>query len=370
LRESVWDASYPGHVALPSPPKPPERGTGSLTDFFARPVFAVEPEVFSWRDVILFTHRRGRWETVLQEITDGLACVDHAEGGDDAIIEETVDAAAAEFRYDRELITADETEAWLREQGLTAAEWYAGIRRGVLYEHFADRRSELRRAAPTSREELEREAQVELLCTGLGRALAESFAEHVAAAAAAGFLSAGPPADQLAGALPAGLTRTHVAARLALIDRILEGGEQFGAAVLTEDAIRREVRLHQMEWVRLECRTVTFSDSVSAREAALCLREDGLGIEEVAAQARREVVEVRLYVDDLDPGLQPLFLSAVPGEVIGPAPVRGGLGLWQIASKTMAAEEDPEIRERAGRRLVARARSNEANRRVQWRIRW
>lgn len=335
-----------------------------MTDFLAGSVFQVDHETFSWRDVVLFTHRTGRWADVLGVIEEGLAAIRRLAQEEDEALEERVEAAAAEFRYERELITAEETESWLRERGVTASEWLASVRRGVLREHFAEGLAEGRGTA--TREEIERAVRVDLCCTELGRRLAESCAGHAAAAAAVGRLTPGAESS-LSGPLPPCVDAAHARARLPLLDQMLQGVEQFRQAGITDEAIRREIQNHRMEWVRLECRTLAFPDLPQAREAALCLREDGLGIDEVADNAHLRAEEVRFYVDDLDPGLQASFVSAKPGDVIGPSAMNASHTLFQVLSKTMPGEQDPEVRDRAAERLFARALVNESQRRVHWR---
>ena len=341
-----------------------------MHQFFAKPLFRVEPETFSWRDVILFAHLTGRWEPVVRGIEEGLACVRHTRSLEDESLEEAVDAAAAEFRYDRELITAAETEAWLGERGLTPVEWLGSVRRGVLRTHFAELLPDLSESFRASRQDIERAARVDLLCTGLGRELAEAFAEHAAAAAEVGSQARAAPAATLPEPLLAGLDPAHVGERLALIEQIIHGVEQFRLTHITDDALVREVRKHQMDWVRLDCESVAFPDLPQAREAALCIREDGLSITEVAASAHLEVVAAQVYVDDIEASLRPLFLSAIPGDVIGPAVGEEGATVFHVLSKRMPAESDPALRERAAGRLLARALEIESRRRVQWLIGW
>lgn len=340
-----------------------------MTEFFARPVFRVENESFTWRDVLLFTHRQGRWVPLLEGITDGMAAARHAETeADDDELDDLVETAAAEFRYDRELITAEETEAWLSERGVTASEWMECIRRQVLRTRYAERLPELRQTWSPSRAELEDAVRVELSCTSLGQRLAEACAEQAAAAAAVGALNEAPAPPALPGPLPAGLDHEYTHRRLPLVEAITQGVERFRRLTVTDEAMAREVRQHKMEWVRLECRTVTFPDLVQAREAAMCMREDGLDLVEVAASAHRDVAETRLYVDDLDQGLQPLLLSAMPGDVIGPTLVGESHTLFCVLSKTLPAESDPELRARAADRLLARALAKAGREGTQWLI--
>ncbi len=341
-----------------------------MDDFFAGPVFQVDHETFSWRDVVLFTHRLDRWEPLLRDMDAGLTAVRLFGRDEDEALEARAEAAAAEFRYDRDLITAEETEAWLRERGTTAAEWLAGIRRAVFREHYAGRLVGLGRAGTSPRRELVQAIRVELLCTGLGRELAEVCAEYAAAAAAVGCLVPGAAPVGLPDSLPPGLEASHALTRLPLLDQIREGADRFRQAVMTDEALGREMQLHKMEWVRLECRTLTFPDLPAAREAVLCIREDGIDIDEVAANAGLEAADARFYVDDMEPSAQASFVSAMMGDLIGPSATETGYTLFHVLSKAIPEDSDPEIRERAAGRLFARALANEAQRRVRWTAGW
>jgi hypothetical protein len=341
-----------------------------MTDFFARPVFRVENELFSWRDVVLFSHRVGTWASVLEGIEEAIACVHHAQTTEDEGLEDAVETAAAEFRYDRELITAEETETWLAERGVTAADWLASMRREVLRARLRDQLPGPIQSRPAPRTEIERAVRVDLSCTRLGQQLAEVCAEQAAAASAVGLPRDSRAPVVLPSPLPSGLNPEHIRERMPIIEWILQGVEEFRRLTISDEAVGREVRQHKMEWVRLECRTVAFPDLVQAREAALCVREDGLDLTEVAQSARRDVAETRFYVDDLDQGLQPLLLSAMPGDVIGPTLIDGTHTLFHVLSKTLPAESDPELRVRAAERLLVRALASAGRERVHWLIGW
>jgi hypothetical protein len=139
--------------------------------------------------------------------------------------------------------------------------------------------------------------------------------------------------------------------------------------VATPELIRRELELGRLEWIRLECRVIQFETEPLAREAALCLREDGLAIEDVAADAHAPVQEMRFYLGELDPEVQPRLLAAVPGELVGPVPFDQGHALFLVVDKTLPTEADPELRQRVENRAVARVVADQVNRRVRWRDR-
>ncbi len=341
-----------------------------MADFFARPLFQVDQETFSWRDVVLISHLEGRWDRILTDLARGVALARAQEDDEDEELEEAVEEAAAEFRYERELLTAEEIESWLAARGVTPAEWLESIRRSLLRARSAPEDDPVQSSGGVTRGELEAAVRIDLACTALGPRLAERAAQLMAAGVAAGGevgerVALPPPKP-----LPAGLEESHLRSRQPLLERLVRASERFRQGCLVEEALQREIRLHQMDWVRLGCVTVEFDDLDQAREAALCLREDQLSMEAVAASAHLEAVDARFYVDDLDPVLQPLFLSAIPGDVIGPAPVGTRHALFQVTSKTMPGVSDPEVRARAADRLVTKYLATEAQRRVQWLVSW
>lgn len=343
-----------------------------MGDFFTGPVFEVELERFSWRDVALFAHAASRWDDVLRDLTDGLACQEHAEREEDESLEEAVDEAAAEFRYARELITAAEAEAWLAARGVTVAEWLGTIRREVLRREWATALADLRLLYPPAPSLLADALRAELACTATGTRLATRAAEEVAAAVAAGtsLSAAGAPAADLPDPLPLGLDPGHARQRLPLVMRVRDGAARFSAQLLTAEALGREIRSHQMDWVRMECQAVAFAEAAQAREAVLCLKEDGLEIAEVARSAHLEPEHTSFYLDELDPVLQPVFLSAMPGDVLGPTPRGDQHTVFQVLSKRMPDDADPGVRQRAAQRLAARALAAEVERRVRWLADW
>jgi hypothetical protein len=344
-------------------------GRMRMNQGFSEPLFRAGGQTFDWRDVILCAHLEGRWEPALEAIAEGLAGLAATDADEDADLEEAVDSAAAEFRYERELITAEETEAWLAARGVTVADWLASVRRGVLRERL-EGLGERRQAFPPSRKALERAVMVDLRCTSLGQELAESCASQVAGALAVGLPSAAdPPADPV-DSLPAGLDPQHAAARRPLFEAVRHAVQRYHTSILRDDTLRRAIQGHQVEWVRMECRTVTFAEEPQAREAALCLREDGQDLATVAAEAGLEPEVEGFFIEELTPELQPLFLSARPGDVVGPVPLDQGQALYLVAAKTIPALTDPEVRARAAAWVSARALAGESASRIEWVVRW
>ena len=334
---------------------------------YGRPVFRVVDTLFYWEDVLLDAVARGRWTDFERTTEEGLACVAHAEATGTAEPEEEIEEAAREFRYERELITALEMEQWLSARGLTAQEWMEHMRRGVLRSHASDRLENLLLRHPTqSGDEFDAALRVDLICSGIGWEFAEELAERAAAARSLG--EAELPSVETAElpALPPGLSVERAVERWPVLQRIERAMERFRTSTLTQVAIQKEIRANQMDWMRVDCRSAVFPDEAQAREAALCVREDGLSLDEVAATARVAIVESRCYLDELEPDLRAVFLASRQRELLGPISADGEFTLYQILGKEIPTEQDTAIVERAEASLLRRALADEARRHVSW----
>ena len=216
----------------------------SMNILSERPVFAVDGEVFHWGDVVRHARSSGRWDELETLACQGLACEAHFETIEEEGAEEAIDEAAAEFRYERELITAEEMEAWLEARGLTPEEWMGYIRRTVLRQLWADDLDDIAAEHPVGDGQVEEALRVDLLCSGTQRILAEELAVEAAAAAARGEASpAEPPADR--------------EGRLAALR---ERAGRFRQDALAPETLAREIASNQMEWMRVDCRAIAFAE--------------------------------------------------------------------------------------------------------------
>ena len=315
-----------------------------------RPVFTVDGEVFHWGDVVRHAQARGRWDELQAEARQGLACESHFDTIEEDGAEEAIDEAAAEFRYERELITAEEMETWLEARGLTPEAWMGSIRRAVLRQLWADDLDDIVAEHPASEEELDEALRIDLLCSGTRRILAEELAVEAAAAAAA-------PGDD---------PPRSPADRDALLACLRQRAGRFRQAVTAPETLAREVSSNQMEWIRVDCQAIEFAEDTHAREAALCLTEDGLDFADVAGEADVPIEEVIFYLDQLDPEVRSRFLGATVGDVIGPVSVDEAFTVYHVMAKVLPSIDDPDIVRRAEDRVLARALAAEVNRRVRW----
>jgi hypothetical protein len=107
-----------------------------------------------------------------------------------------------------------------------------------------------------------------------------------------------------------------------------------------------------------------------AHEAALWVREEGMELTAVAVRAKTALYRSRFYLDQIEPALQPHFLGARKGELLGPFRVGGGFALFWVLDKVPPLSDDPDIRERAKQGVLQRLIDDAIDRRVHWYSSW
>src|SRR5215212_11556164 len=98
-----------------------------MTPPLEQAVFRVGGETYRWGDVLLASTLWGNWEALERETREGMACLRRARETGAPVPEREVQQAAADFRYARNLIAADEVIAWLERWGLGREEWMGYI---------------------------------------------------------------------------------------------------------------------------------------------------------------------------------------------------------------------------------------------------
>lgn len=310
-------------------------------------------------DLVLIGFLDGTWPAFERSVAAGLAA--ERAGGDQVDAGAVHDAAVA-FRRARRLLAADELEAWLTAHDLSREDLTAYLRRRVM-----------RDAAPASApadvpfDEVAGVLDVEVACEGILAACADT-AVRWAAAAEAGATADTTTVDEAAAAIVAGEVAASAAHRWLdrdlddlprRIDRLLRlraAYDRFVAAVTDDSAIRDCLADHQLDWLRVRVLELVFDDDGAAEEGAMCLREDGLAPDEVARLAGATLAERTVAVDAVPSELAALLVSAEPGEVVGPiVDPAGQYRVFVMVDRLPPAPDDPAVRERASRELVAAA---------------
>lgn len=338
------------------------------------PVFRAGESQYYWEDVLLAAIRRGDWPTLERRAHEELAAIRWQMAVGVPVAPATIEASAAEFRYARGLVSADEMRAWLATWGLSAAEWMEWVRRDLARTMAADARDKIAMDYAPSPAELMLALPVTFVCSGIADRFAQELARHAAASALEhvnpealeGWNGTTELGELLApfGTLPADWLR----ARAVVVGCLDHALVPLRTAAVTPTALRRELDARHLDWVRVDYRSVVFASEHAAREAAWCVRGDGLDLAEVAARAGATVRADRCYLCDVDGELRAAFLGARAGELIGPTRQNGCFALHQIDLKQLPSLQDPEMRRRAEDDVLQKALAAAVQDRIQWQV--
>jgi hypothetical protein len=322
----------------------------------------------------------GKLPSCAAELAWKTACREEAERLDLAPDEGAVEAMVDRFRYENDLISAEETEAWLDARGLTPDE-FQGYFEGC---HWRERLKErvVRPAADLSEvsAELLGELQVELLMSGAFGSLAVGLGRQLVARA----LAEGPVAAEEVGEERrrflerTGLAPGGVEGWLDGIDRNsdwLEGMLEMSVAwrlrcesVTTPERLARAMASARLPLTRLEVERVEFDSADAAREALLCVRDDGLSLEEVARESRYPFKRFELLAEDAPEDERQKLLCAVIGEIQGPEEEGGVIRLSRVLRKTEPSLAEPSVRRRVELRILDTYFSEACSKEVRWLI--
>lgn len=308
-------------------------------------IFAIENQEFGWDEIVAAAQIWGEWSLFVDSVRQSLACLRQAAQTGQLPSAGKMREVATEFRYARNLISAEETHRWLQRWNMTVEDWMNCLRGRLLKQNWAAQLTEITRANPIGDAEVERVVQMYAVC---GRKL-ESWASRLAGHAA---VAANPNAG------------SHSPREL--IAQIEAEFERKRQQSITTKLIETKIAAHRLDWIHYDCRYLWFDNESVGREAAWCVSEDGLTLDEVAADAHDEVRQWSFYADEIEVSVRPYFLAARQGDLIGPLKLKAGYPLFSLLSKKMPQAADPQILSRAEQAIVTSLTTQAINERVKW----
>jgi hypothetical protein len=265
---------------------------------------------------------------------------------EESATDEEIQASSEKFRTDRDLLTAEETEQWLDERGLTLDEFGDYIVRQTGKETLHPKAGTPATKYAEAEEELQDLLRIDLLLGGEFDRLAEGLAWRLASKSDGGSGETGDLLDEL--------SELETAYR------------ETSAGLLNEHARAQALTLLRLDLTGLELEVLDLESHDAASEALLCLREDGLSMAEVARDGRYPLQSRELRFAELPEEAQPKMISASPGEVVGPFPHGDGVRIYRLARKIEPSLEDAAVKERVDRYLVDRYFSELVARHIHW----
>jgi hypothetical protein len=165
--------------------------------------------------------------------------------------DEQMDFAASEFRYERDLITTDETEAWLQQWELSIEEWMDYIRRSVI---------RARRGPLANTVEANGVVGDELDLCVYAEAVFSGCVQRVAAKLA-GWASVYQKAVEEQWTKPIASSDP-----ITLLQHMEAAYREYRSRTLSPESLAAQVRLRRLEWMRFVCRYMLLSDENMVRK--------------------------------------------------------------------------------------------------------
>jgi hypothetical protein len=326
-------------------------------------VFACGTQEYTARDAVDAAIFRGELEEKWQAFLRHVAAEDRADELGLELDESAISAAAEEFRYRYDLITAEETEAWLANRGLTFDDFSDYFARqycvGAVDEVLSPEQIGYTSAAPELRDLFVAELILSGALEGMTTKLMWRLAAHCAGTE--------PTSETIAAEKRKFLNRISVepeqlAQWLEEMGRDSQWLNQMLATeaaykmlcdkLLVPEARQRELMALRLHLTRFEIELVEFESHDAAKEALFCVREDGMSMEEVATEGRYPYRRADFLLGDLPANAQQKYFSGSPGDVLDPTPHGDGFELCRIIEKVEPRIEDPSVQSRVDQRLL------------------
>jgi len=290
--------------------------------------------------------------------------------------ESAVDAAAIAFRYHHDLITAEETERWLENRGVSLGEfgeYFARQYWGRTYSGATQVPTSTYQTAAAEEKDL---FLVDLILSGSLDQMAERLSYRIAAQADENSEEEGAE-EERAGFLA---TRriTDLAAWLAQFGRDEEWLNEMLAAetsyrrrvahILTEQALQKELGSLRLNLTRFEVETVEVDSKDAAAEVAACVRNDGMEMSEIAEEGRYPFHSSEVLLEDVPAERQQKFLSVKAGTLLDPIPRGDSFEVWRVKTRTEPSLQDATIRARLEKRIIDRCFNELLSKYIDWRF--
>ncbi|GEM_PF-989858 len=322
-------------------------------------------EEFTARDIIDAAFFRGDVDLPWEQFLYRLAAAERAEELDLELNEDAFDAAAEQFRYDHDLITAEETEQWLGVRGLSLenfSEYFTRQQWGAAELEDVKPQEIKFEAAPA---DLRDTFTIDLILSNQLDWLTNALAWRLAALSAEKEIAPDLVAAQKKIFLErTGMDEKESASWLEKLGRnaewldrqcALEAAYQKRCGdVLVPNAAQRELSSLRLPLTKFEIEVMELESRDAAHEALFCVREDGMSMEEVASEGRYPFRRLEFILEDIAPEVQQKFLSVSAGQVLEPMEKSDGFDLCRVVRKIEPQADDPAILSRIEQRLLNR----------------
>lgn len=324
------------------------------------------PRTYTASDLVHWADAGGELDPHWREFLSALACQQQAAAGQLEADLGRLQAMSEEFRYQRDITTAEETELWLNRQQVDLDSFSAWLERRYWLGAIENP------ARPEPQPFAEAEAGLQGLFfedavfsdafNQLGRSFGRRLVAHYHPSP-----GAAPGAGDLETARRHFLQsrRRDPAAVPGWLDALGRDALWLEEMILLEASYLAErnrcftparkaeaLRGLRLPLTRFELEWIEFSDADTAREAVFCLRESGQRMPAFAAEAGFACRETAHFAEELPEALRQRLLSAAVGEVLEPGPPEEGCRVCRVAGKQEPSLEHPAVNARLEERLL------------------
>jgi hypothetical protein len=345
----------------------------------SRVIFSQGDRNFTVKDVIDWAVIRGDisllWKDFLWTVeADRQANAEGCEVDDSAL-----DAASVAFRYEHDLITAEETERWLEDRGLNLPEFSEHFgRRYWGRTHSSEMKpseSSYHTASPDEKDLF----LIDLTLLGEIDRMADRLSWRIAAQAEEAVDDAEGVAEQCEHFLTrAKIDRDGLADWLAQLGRDgdwlneLLGWEvayqRRAGSLVSEKDLQRELISMRLLLTQFEIEMIEVDSRDAAAEIMACVRNDGMEMAEVAEESRYPFHRSEILLEDLASEQQQQFLSVKAGALLEPIPREDSFQVCRVKSRIEPTLQDAAIRQRLEERIIERHFSELVSKHINWRI--
>ena len=322
---------------------------------FAPVVFQAGEKEYRSEDVVDAAWFRGELPPLWQKFAAGREASRRADEEGLQSDAEALQTVADDVRYRHDLITAEETEAWLTARGLTLDDLTGHAYRRYWREHSA--------AVPTPAGSVYIAGSPEERTVFLHDVIFDGefaqLVEHLSwRAVGALVLEVPPTSGELEAAREKFLQRTALrpeqlapalgqlgrdAAWLGHLLALESAYERQCAQLCTAENRARALAALRLPLTSFSVELLDLDSADAVREACLCVSADDIPMEELAGQEHRLIERRQLLLEDLPEDAQQRFLSAEPGTVLPFITEGERFQVCRIAEKREPALSDASV---------------------------
>jgi len=330
-------------------------------------VCACGAQEYKARDAIQAALFRGELDSVWAQFLSRVASEKRAEELALELDDDALDSAAEAFRYQHDLITAEETEQWLAERALSLEEFSDYFARQYWPSAFEEKVEVEKVDFVSASPELRELFTGDMIISGELDRMTTELAWRLAALAAT-------PKENVDCQMieverrnffdrskiePSGLNDwlnrlgrdSEWLEQMLMMEAAYQRGRE---TLLNPQARKNELAILRLALTRFEAKVIELESRDAAQEALFCIREDGMSMEEVASEGRYPYRQISFLQEDIPTDLRQRFLSVGPGDVLEPIGRGDGFELLQVIEKIEPQADDPAVQARIDQRLLER----------------